>query len=140
MPVQCHVFAQRNPAVENSYRGVHNLSDQIDIGEFDINGIGVGVGIAEEVEVVVFPFPGEGVAAAVYLEVAATVYGRVVVATSRGYRDVGAQRDECRGVGRGAARLQGVEQGVVCGDGDTFRHGLRYRIVLAARSKDYCCT
>ena len=52
------------------------MSDQIDIGEFDINGIGVGAGIAEEVEVVAFPFPGEGVAAAVYLEVAAAVYGR----------------------------------------------------------------
>ena len=140
MPVQCHVFAQRNPAVVNTYRGVHTLSDQIDIGEFDINGIGVGAGIAEEVEVVAFPFPGEGVAAAVYLEVAAAVYGRVVVVTSRGYRDVAAQRDECRGVGRGAARLQGGEQGFVGGDGDTFRHGLRYRIVLAARSKDYCCT
>ena len=77
------------------------MSDQIDIGEFDINGIGVGAGIAEEVEVVAFPFPGEGVAA-VYLEVAAAVYGRGVVVTSRGYRDVGAQRDECRSVGRGA--------------------------------------
>ena len=29
---------------------------------------------------------------------------------------------------------------VVGGDDDTFRHGIRYRIVLAARSKDYCCT
>lgn len=141
LPVQCHVFAQRNPAVVNSYRGAHILSVQIDIGEFDINGIVVGVGIAEEVVVVaVFPFPGEGVAAAVYLEVTAAIHGRGVVVTSRRYRDVGAQRDECRSVGRGAARLQGVEQGVVCGDGDTFRHGLRYRIVLAARSKDYCCT
>ena len=115
------------------------MLDQIDIGEFDINGIGIGAEIAEEV-VVVAVFPSHGVAAAVYLEVAAAVYGRGVVVTSRGYRDVAAQRDECRSVGRGAARLQGVEQGVVGGDGDTFRHGLRYRIVLAARSKDYCCT
>ena len=111
---------------------------QFDIGEFDMNGIIVGIDIAEEI--VAFIFSDEGVAAAVYLEVAAAVHGRVVVATSRGYRDVAAQRNECRSVGRGAARLQGVEQGVVCGDGDTFRHGLRYRIVLAARSKDYCCT
>ena len=140
LPTQCHVFAQRNLAVVNTYCGVHILSVQINIGEFDINGIGVGAGIAEEVVVVGGAFPGDGVAAAVYLEVAAAVYGRGVVVTSRGYRDVAAQRNECRGIGRGAARLQGVEQGFVGGDDDTFRHGIRYRIVLAARSKDYCCT
>ena len=39
---QCHVFAQRNPAVDNTYRRFYILLDQIDIGEFDINGIGVG--------------------------------------------------------------------------------------------------
>ena len=132
LPTQCHVFAQRNLAVVNTYCGVHILSVQIDIGEFDINGTGVGAEIAEEVAVAGGVIPSEGVVAAVYLEVAAAVHGRGVV--------VAAQRNECRGIGRGAARLQGVEQGVVCGDGDTFRHGLRYRIVLAARSKDYCCT
>ena len=111
---------------------------QFDIGEFDMNGIIVGIDIAEEI--VAFIFSDEGVAAAVYLEVAAADLGRGVVVTSRRYRDVAAQRNECRGIGRGAARLQGVEQGVVGGDDDTFRHGIRYRIVLAARSKDYCCT
>ena len=140
LPTQCHVFAQRNLAVVNTYCGVHILSVQFDIGEFDINGIGVKAGIAKEVVVVGGDFPGDGVAAAVYLEVAAAVYGRGVIVTSRGYGDVAAQRNECRGVGRGAARLQGVEQGFVGGDDDTFRHGIRYRIVLAARSKDYCCT
>ena len=77
---------------------------QIDIGEFDINGIGVGVGIAEEVEVVVvFPFPGEGVAAAVYLEVTTAVYGWTGVVTACRYRNVTTQHNECRDIGRGNA-------------------------------------
>ena len=87
--------------------------NQLDIGEFDINGIGVDFVISEEVIAAVFP--GEGVSAAVYLEVVAAVYEcAAATISSCGYRDVGAQRDKCRGLGRGAARLQGVEQGVVC--------------------------
>ena len=43
--------------------------NQLDIGEFDIDGISVGIGISEEV--IAARFPSEGVAAAVYLEVAA---------------------------------------------------------------------
>ena len=36
LPTQCHVFAQRNLAVVNTYCGVHILSVQVDIGEFDM--------------------------------------------------------------------------------------------------------
>lgn len=62
------------------------MSDQIDIGEFDIKQLGVGkAGIAEEVEVVLPSLPGvRGVAAADPLEVARfAVYGGIVVVTSR---------------------------------------------------------
>ena len=52
---------------------------QLDIGEFNMNGIIVGIDIAEEV--VAFIFSDEGVTAAVYLKVAtitATVGGKQV--------------------------------------------------------------
>lgn len=107
--------------------------NQLDIGEFDIDGISVGIGISEEV--IAARFPSEGVAAAVYLEVAAAVYVcAAATTTSCGYRDVAAQRNERRGVGRAAARLQGFVQGFVGGDaGSTaayhhFIRNLRLRV------------
>ena len=74
---------------------------QFDIGEFDMNGIIVGIDIAEEI--VAFIFSDEGVAAAVYLKVAATVYGWIGAVTACRYRNVTTQHNECRDIGRGNA-------------------------------------
>ena len=70
---------------------------QFDIGELDMNGIIVGIDIAEEI--VAFIFSDEGVAAAVYLEVAATVYGWTGAVTTCQYRNVTTQHNECRDIG-----------------------------------------
>ena len=75
---------------------------QFDIGEFDMDGIIVGIDIAKEI--VAFIFSDEGVAAAVYLEVTAAVYGWIGAVTTCRYRNVTTQHNECRDIGRGTAR------------------------------------